>query len=79
MSCQGILVYRHAVTTTNTTTDAFPTNTDLFAYNITSYYTSIKFIGIMIDTQASKYFTVGYSQFLVFQRLDTSIQLGTTI
>ena len=66
MSCQGILVYRHTVITTNTMTDAFPTNTDLFAYNITLYYTSIKFIGIIINTQASKYFIIGYSQFLIF-------------
>ena len=45
----------------NTTTDAFPTNIDLFAYNITLYYTSIQFIGIIIDTKASKYFTAEYS------------------
>ena len=53
--------YSHAVTTINTTTDIFPTNTDLFVYNITLYYISIKFIGIIINTKAFKYFTVGYS------------------
>src|SRR6266702_2368335 len=47
--------YNSAVTTINTTTDTFPTNTDPFAYNTTSHYTSTKFIGIMIDTKASKY------------------------
>ena len=56
--------YSHAVTTINTIIDIFPTNIDLFIYNITLYYTSIKFIGIIIDTRASKYFIVGYSQFL---------------
>ena len=42
-------------------TDVFPTNTDLFAYNTTLYYTSTKFMGIIIDTKASKYFIVGYN------------------
>ena len=68
---------RYAVTTTDTTTDAFPTNTDLFAYNTTSRYTSTKFIGAMIDTRASKRSTAGYDQFLTFQRLDTGVQLDT--
>ena len=57
-------VYSHAVITINTIIDAFPTNIDLFIYNITLYYTSIKFMGIIINTKASKYFIVGYSQFL---------------
>ena len=57
-------VYSHAVITINTTIDIFPTNIDLFAYNITLYYTSTKFMGIIIDTKASKHFIVGYSQFL---------------
>ena len=54
----------HAVITINTTIDVFPTNIDLFVYNITLYYTSTKFIGIIIDIKASKYSIVGYSQFL---------------
>jgi len=37
--------YSHAVTTINTIIDALTTNIDLFAYNITSRYTFIKFIG----------------------------------
>ena len=53
----------HAVITINTIIDVFPTNTDLFTYNTTSHYTSTKFMGIMIDTKAFKYFTAGYSQF----------------
>ena len=57
--------YSHAVTTIDTTTDAFPTNTDLFVYNMTLYYTSIKFMGIIIDIKASKYFIAGYSQFFI--------------
>ena len=54
-------VCSYAVITINTTIDAFPTNIDLFIYNITLYYTSIKFMGIIINTKASKYFIVGYS------------------
>jgi len=55
----------HAVITINTIIDVFPTNIYLFTYNITLYYTSIKFMGIMIDTRASKHSIAGYSQFLV--------------
>ena len=57
--------YSYAVITINTIIDTFPTNIDLFAYNMTLYYTSIKFMGIIIDTRAFKYFIVGYSQFLI--------------
>ena len=53
--------YNYAVITINTITDIFPTNIDLFMYNITLYYTSTKFIGIIINTRASKYSIVGYS------------------
>jgi len=53
--------YSHAVITINTITDASTTNIDPFAYNTTLRYTSIKFIGIIIDTRASKRSTVGYS------------------
>jgi len=57
--------YSHVVITINIITDAFLTNIDLFAYNITSRYTSIKFMGVMIDTRASKRSIVGYGQFLI--------------
>ena len=70
--------YSHAVTTIDTIIDVFPTNTDLFIYNTTLYYTSTKFIGIMIDTKASKYFTAGYSQFLILQKID-KVQLNKSI
>ena len=63
-------VYSHAVTTINTIIDIFPTDINLFAYNITLYYTSIKFIGIIIDIKASKYFIVGYSQFFILQKMN---------
>jgi len=53
--------YSHAVTTINTIIDAFTTNINPFAYNITLYYTSIKFIGVIIDNRASKRSIVGYS------------------
>ena len=56
-------------------TDVFPTNTDPFVYNITLYYTSIKFIGIIINTKASKCFIVGYSQFLTLQKIN-KVQLN---
>ena len=58
-------VYSHIVITINTMIDVFPTNIDPFIYNITLYYTSIKFIGIIIDTKTSKYFIARYSQFLI--------------
>jgi hypothetical protein len=53
--------YSYAVITINTIIDAFTTNIDPFAYNITLRYTSIKFIGIIINTRASKRSIVGYS------------------
>ena len=56
--------YSHTVITINTMTDVFPTNTDPFIYNTTLYYTSTKFMGIIINIKASKYFIAGYSQFL---------------
>jgi hypothetical protein len=54
-------VYSHVVITINTIIDTFPTNIDPFIYNITLYYTSIKFIGIIINIGASKRSIVGYS------------------
>ena len=58
-------VYSYIVITINTTTNAFPTDTDLFIYNMILYYTSTKFMGIIINTKASKHFIAGYSQFLI--------------
>jgi len=52
--------YSYAVITINTIIDAFTTNTDPFAYNTTLRYTSIKFIGVIIDTKASKRSIAGY-------------------
>jgi len=56
----------YAVIIINTTTNIFPTDTDLFVYNTILCYTSTKFMGVMIDTGASKHSTVGYGQFLAF-------------
>ena len=42
-------------------TDVFPTDTDLLIYNMTLHYTSIKFMGVMIDTKAFKYSIAGYN------------------
>jgi len=53
--------YSHAVTTINTIIDIFLTNTDPFAYNTTSHYTSTKFMGVIINTKASERSIVGYS------------------
>ena len=58
-------VYSYTVTTINTTIDVFLNNIDLFVYNITSYYTSIKFMGIIINIKASKYFIVKYNRFFI--------------
>jgi len=52
--------YSYAVITIDTIIDVFTTNIDLFAYNTTLHYTSIKFMGVMIDTRASKRSIVGY-------------------
>jgi len=54
-------VYSHAVITIDIMTDIFLTDIDPFAYNMTLRYTSIKFIGVIIDTRASKRSIVGYS------------------
>ena len=63
-------VYSHAVITIDTTTDAFLTDIDPFAYNLTLYYTSTKFMGIIINTKASKCSIVKYSQFLTLSKID---------
>ena len=68
-------VYSYIVITINTTTDVFFINIDLFIYNITSYYTSIKFMGIIINTKASKHSIAGYSQFLTLQKIN-KVQLN---
>ena len=57
--------YSYTVIAINTIIDAFLTDTDPFAYNTTLYYTFTKFMGIIIDTRASKHSTAGYSQFFI--------------
>ena len=71
-------VYSYIVITIDTMTDVFPTNIDPFVYNITLHYTSIKFIGIIINTKASKRSTAGYSQFFALQKID-KVQLNESI
>ena len=71
-------VYSYAVITINTITDAFLTDIDPFIYNITSRYTSIKFIGIIINTKASKRSIAGYSQFFTLQKIN-KVQLNESI
>ena len=58
-------IYSYIVITINIIIDVFLININLFMYNITLYYTSTKFIGIIIDTKAFKYFIVGYNQFFI--------------
>ena len=60
----------------------FITNQDPITYNIIifiSYYITDNFIGIIINIKASKQSTAEYSQFLPFKKLNTGIQLNTTI
>ena len=71
-------VYSHVVITINTKIDIFYTKIDLFTYNTTLRYTSIKFIGIIINTRASKCSIVGYSQFLILQKIN-KVQLNKSI
>jgi hypothetical protein len=42
-----------------------------------SRYTSIVFVGIMVDTGTSKKFTAGYGQFQALQRVNQNIRLDT--
>ena len=56
------------------------TNHDPFTYNTsTSYYIVDNFVSIIIDIRAFKQSIVRYGQFIVFQRLNTSVRLNTTI
>ena len=50
-------------------------NIDLFVYNIILYYTSTKFISIIINIKASKYSIAEYSQFLTLQKIN-KVQLN---
>ena len=43
---------------------------DPFAYVVSDRYTSDEFYGIMIDTSASKYSTVGYEQYLAYKAIN---------
>ena len=54
--------------------------TDPFVYSITvkSCYTSTVFIGIMIDTSASKKSTAGYRQFQALQCVNQTTRLDTS-
>ena len=71
-------VYSYVVTTIDTIIDIFPTNIDPFAYNTTLYYTSIKFIGIIINTRAFKRSIAEYSQFFTLQKIN-KVQLNKSI
>jgi hypothetical protein len=71
-------VCSHVITTINTIINAFLTNTDPFVYNITLYYTFIKFIDVIINTKTSKCSIVGYSQFFILYKIN-KVQLNKSI
>jgi hypothetical protein len=64
----------HLLTTPTDATEADP-----FVYSTTakSRYTSTVFVGIMVDTGASKKSTAGYGQFQALQRVNQNIRLDT--
>ena len=51
---------------------------DLFAYITTEYYTPKEFYGIIINTSASKKFTTGYSQYLIYKAINDYTDINTT-
>ncbi|KAG9230041.1 hypothetical protein BJ875DRAFT_521199 [Amylocarpus encephaloides] len=59
------------------------TTSDRFSYTTTAIsnprYTSTTFIGIMIDTGASRRSTVGYGQFRALQKLTPELELDKSI
>jgi hypothetical protein len=65
--------------TTPTDATGPATEADPFVYSTTatSRYTSTVFIGIIVDTGASKKSTAGYEQFQALQRIDQTIRLDT--
>jgi hypothetical protein len=68
-----------AIESTESTTGS-ATEVDPFAYSTTatSRYTSTVFIGIMINTRASRKSTAGYGQFQALQKADQSVRLDTS-
>ena len=56
----------HLITAVDSITNPSSFDQDPFAYNITTWYTSNKFLGIIINTGASKRSMAGYRQFLAF-------------
>jgi hypothetical protein len=69
----------HLLTATTDATD-LTIEANLFVYSTTAKlrYTSTVFIGIMVDTSASKKSTVGYRQFQALQRVNQNIRLDTS-
>ena len=60
--------FTHAFTGTTSVIDN-KSESDPFAYNTTSRYTSDRFYGVMIDTGASKRSTAGWGQYLAYQKV----------
>lgn len=55
----------------------FEPESDPFQYTTTTRYSSVEFVGIMIDTGASTKSTAGYGQFQALQSVDSSVTLDT--
>jgi hypothetical protein len=52
---------------------------DPFAYITTEHYTPKEFYGVMIDTGASKKFTIGYGQYLAYRTtINNNMDINTT-
>lgn len=76
--------FAHAMTAADSSDLSTPSlrspDVDPFMYTAktTSRYTSTVFMGLMVDTGASRRSTAGYNQFQALQKLDRTVQLDTT-
>ena len=50
---------------------------DLFIYITTEYYTPKEFYGVIININASKKSTIGYSQYFVYKATNNYININT--
>ena len=51
---------------------------DLFVYITTECYTPKEFYSVIINTGASKKFTIGYGQYFVYKAINDYIDINTT-
>lgn len=74
----------HSVTKLENTSNVPSEQTNIFTFatDAVSRYTSSEFLGMMIDTGASKKSTAGYSQFLAYQKMsqaELDVTTGGTV